>query len=410
MSEAKEYATGVGSGALAGAGAGAALGPYGAAVGAVVGGGVGAYSTYMGLEDQKKEEERQAALERDLNNPDPLNRAMEAYALGHRQQVNNSVQMARETANRHGLSPEAAAQLEIQANNLASEQYSAALPSVFEAAANADISRRNETLNEYTTAQSLADGSATDRNAQFAQLAEAAQLGAQLFKNNSTQKVPGVQQQAGVQSPWDQPVAATPVAQPSPQANDWVQTADMSGNQGYWSETRQVFVPGSTPPPTYGASAQTPSISGPATMAQDRIGAGGPPSPMGVQGGAAQGQLGASIGASSSEAQQSAFEANNPWLTAAVDNEDWDALLDFSKTPSQENYQSGSSLDTGDNLAGQSTIHYVNGPNGEAIPMMVYQPSSPGAGYDEWKQTMIEKGMNPSLLTPDAYDIWTREH
>lgn len=436
-----EWGAGIGGMAVAGGALGSEILP---GWGTVIGTGVGALAGGVMTSEQEKQylaqQEQQAALERDLGNTDPLNRTLQAFALGHREQTAGAVQAAREAAARGGLTPDAAAQLEMQARAHASEQYSQALPALYESAAQANNQRRAEVLNEYQVAQGLAQ-EGTDYGALAQQLAGAATLAGRTMK--TTQKVPEVQQQPGVVSPWDTPAVAAPVAQPT-QLEDWTPTTDRSGTPGYWSESRQMFQPniidtsGVDPVAMYLAgvnpqnvtrdgqpgvqnpdnawsqavvqpwSVQTPQTSpksAPASGGYGAPSAGGQGSPTVQPVAAPQGPPAASIAAQPSAQPEPASNAVSSHLLEAAARGDVQALVSWT-TPSTTTTPVATSVSREtDHLTTPSTV-YLTGPNGEQIPTLVYQPSGQNSGYNEWRAKMLTAGIDEKSLTPETYQVW----
>lgn len=418
-----DWALGIGSNALAGGTAGAAFGPIGAAVGAAAGAGLGALTTFEQEQAYKEEQVRQAALDRDLKNSDPLNRTLESFALAHKGHTDQAVLAAREAAARGGLTPEAQASLELQARRDASEVFTKSLPSLYEAAAAAHVQQQGQTLANYTTAQQLAS-SGTDYGAIMQQLSGAAMLAGKTMRQPT--RIPGVQTDMAP-SPWDQVAPVTPAAGPTAPTNDWVQTTNREGTVGFWSPSRQVFQTkegidfNNAINPNYGQATMdstsvwdkidspaslgaTTSKTAPAGVAYNPIGGGSAPSPMGSEGGAPQGQPVASTAVGNSAGSTGV----SPHLVEAVAKGDYSQLFDIlgsgAELPDETTVISRDS-----NYIDKPVTVYLTDPSGNKVPTLVYQPSDEDSGYNEWRAKQLTLGVDEKLLTPEAYAEWSKK-
>ena len=153
-------------------------GGIGALVGGVVGVGTGLVKAGVQNRAHKDEQFRQLRLEEDLRNAGRLNTDSflgdQAIQQSSRRQQTES--KAREAAARGGLSPAATAQLELDSRIAEDSGALLGRASAFNAAADSARADRQQVLNEYLSAQELANGSANagkDIDTAFAAAAKA---------------------------------------------------------------------------------------------------------------------------------------------------------------------------------------------------------------------------------------------
>ena len=157
--DASQWLGGIGAGAASGAATGSVFGPVGTAVGGIGGALLGALQTSQEEAAYKAAQEQQNALNKQLASRDVYDRMLQQQGLQTAGAREEAGLQARQAAARGGLTPGAAAALEAQTQTDVAGALAAQRPSMFLAAQQADLARRNQVLQEFSTAQQLANNS-----------------------------------------------------------------------------------------------------------------------------------------------------------------------------------------------------------------------------------------------------------
>ena len=160
-----QWLTGIGGGAASGAVTGGTIGgPWGAVIGGVVGAGAGAVSTGLSEEEYRKAQEQQNALNADLGDRSIYDNLIAQQ--GQREALTREANQvaAQQAAARGNLTP--GSTIALQRNVERDQALAAGMErgSLYNAAQQMDLARRNQVLEEYGVAQSLANNAAPSDN------------------------------------------------------------------------------------------------------------------------------------------------------------------------------------------------------------------------------------------------------
>lgn len=368
----------IGGGAASGALAGSTFGPWGSVIGGVVGAGVGAFQTAEQNRYGKMAWEQQDALNRDLGDKTMSQQILTDAAMRARRDEEAAVLHARQVAAAKGLSPEAAAGLEVQARQEAARNREASMPGIYEAAANADLARRQQTLAEYETAQSLANNAAPpDYGEAFGQLAGAVSaLGASRQESQAftPTRVPPVTDAQFFADPW---------AAPAPTAATGMDTSLPSSTNQRVSEADLLAfeVPASWGGVTRGSASDTAAPAGP--IWSDPTAEPAPVSP--VSRASAPRSRASAASAATGRASAAGPATGQPGASAAVPT----------RAPLPPPGQATTVL--------PATHEAVASRDIESLLSRSPSDKETAVGFLTWKDKMLRAGMPESSLTFDSY-------